>query len=276
MNPNKELWEKGDFGKIAACMRGSSDELADSLGVGSGMQVLDLACGDGAIALPMARRGADVVGVDIASNLVAAAQARVAAEGLRNCCIVEGDASDLKDLRDDSFDLVVTMFGAMFAPRPYDVAREMVRVTRPGGRIVMGNWIPGDPTLVGQMLKISSEYGPPPPDGFVSPMTWGLRENVVDRFGKAGIPEDAITTEPAMYRFEFDGPPSALLDVFRDSYGPVMRVFEHVGPGPRADEAYGKFRELFEREAEVANGRTEITARLLRVTVNVPQPKRMH
>jgi ubiquinone/menaquinone biosynthesis C-methylase UbiE len=142
------------------------------------MKVLDLGCGDGTTALPEARLGADVVGVDIASNLVAAGNERATAEGLTNITFEEGDASDLDDLDDDSFDLVVSIFGAMFASRPYDVAGEMVRVTRPGGRIVMGNWIPGDPTLVAQILRISGAYSPPPPEGFVSPMTWCVEADV--------------------------------------------------------------------------------------------------
>jgi ubiquinone/menaquinone biosynthesis C-methylase UbiE len=148
MNPNKALWEKGDFTRIAASMRASGDEFVDQLGITAGLKFLDLGCGDGTTALPAARNGADVLGVDIAANLVAAGNRRAKAEGLTNCRFQEGDACDLTDLDDDSFDLTVSVFGAMFAPRPDDVAREMVRVTRPGGRIVMGNWIPGDPTLV--------------------------------------------------------------------------------------------------------------------------------
>jgi ubiquinone/menaquinone biosynthesis C-methylase UbiE len=173
MNPNKALWEKGDFTRIAAGMRASGEALVKTLGIAKGIKVLDLGCGDGTTALPEARLGAEVLGVDIASNLVAAGRRRAREEGLTNCNFQEGDASDLHDLKDRSFDLVVSIFGAMFAPKPFDVAKEMVRVTRPGGRIVMGNWIPNDPTLVAQALKISSAYSPPPPEGFVSPMTWG-------------------------------------------------------------------------------------------------------
>src|SRR5438105_5127379 len=149
-NPNQALWEKGDFTRIAASMRSSGEALVGSLGIAKGMKVLDLGCGDGTTALPAARLGADVLGVDIASNLVAAGNARAKEAGLVNLRFQEGDASQLTDLADARFDLVVTVFGAMFAPRPFDVAKEMVRVTKPGGRIVMGNWIPGDPTLVAQ------------------------------------------------------------------------------------------------------------------------------
>lgn len=272
MNPNKELWEKGDFSKLAATMRGSADQLVDRLGVTPGMKVLDLACGDGATALPMARRGADVLGVDIARNMVAAAQARVAAEGLTNIRIIEGDACDLSDLADDSFDLVVSVFGAMFAPRPLDVARGMVRVTRPGGRIVMGNWIPGDPTMVAQILKLLAEYGPPPPEGFVPPTAWGVEANVVERFGQAGIPPEAIVMEPAFKEFRLDAPPSGLLEIFMNYFGPMMRVFESLGPGARADELRGKLQAMMERENQAAAGKTMIRARYLLVTITVPDP----
>src|SRR5205823_14798548 len=169
-------------------------------------KVLDLGCGDGTTAVPEARLGADVLGVDIASNLVEAGNARAQGLGLTNCRFQEGDASDLQELEDDSFDLGVSIFGAMFAPKPFDVAKEMVRVTRPGGRIVMGNWIPGDPTLVAQILKISSAYSPPPPEGFVSPMTWGVEENVIERFATAGVPEEQISCVNDTFSFTTDTP----------------------------------------------------------------------
>src|SRR5207247_9862113 len=161
-----------------------------------------------------ARLGANVLGVDIASNLVEAGNRRAQALGLTNCRFQEGDASDLSELEDDSFDLVVSIFGAMFAPRPFDVAKEMVRVTRPGGRIVMGNWIPNDPTLVAQSLKISSSYSPPPPDGFVSPMTWGVADNVIERFAAAGVPEATLSFERETYTFNSPRAPSELVGLF--------------------------------------------------------------
>lgn len=166
---------KGDFTRIAASMRESGDAFVQSLEIAKGLKVLDLGCGDGTTALPEAKLGAEVLGVDIATNLVEAGSKRAKEAGLTNCKFQEGDASNLHELKDKTFDLVVSMFGAMFAPKPFDVAQEMVRVTRPGGRIVMGNWIPGDPTLVAQILKISASYSPPPPEGFISPVTWGSR-----------------------------------------------------------------------------------------------------
>jgi ubiquinone/menaquinone biosynthesis C-methylase UbiE len=179
MNPNKALWEKGDFTRIADTMRESGASLVDRIGVSNGLKVLDLGCGDGTTAIPAAMLGADVLGVDIAKNLVDAGNERAREHGLRNCRFEEGDATNLAQLPGQTFDLVISIFGAMFAPRPFDVAKEIVRVTRPGGRIVMGNWIPNDPTLVAQILKISSAYTPPPPEGFISPMTWGVESQVI-------------------------------------------------------------------------------------------------
>src|SRR4249919_2715123 len=212
MNANKELWEKGDFTRIAESMRESGEALVGALGITDGLRVLDLGCGDGTTALPAAQLGAEVLGVDIASNLVAAGNARAEALGLANCRFQEGDASDLRKLDDGSFDLVISIFGAMFAPNPFDVAKEMVRVTRPGGRIVMGNWIPNDPTLVAQILKISSSYSPPPPEGFISPMTWGIESNVIERFAAAGIPAGKVSFARDTFVFNFPSAPPTLLD----------------------------------------------------------------
>src|SRR5436189_366365 len=208
MNPNKALWEKGDFTRIAQSMRESGEALVNSIGVSKGLKVLDLGCGDGTTALPEAKLGADVLGVDIANNLVAAGNKRAKEHGLTNCKFQEGDASNLHELKDNTFDLVVSIFGAMFAPKPFDVAKEMVRVTRPGGRIVMGNWIPNDPTLVAQILKISSAYAPPPPEGFVSPMTWGIESNVIERFAAAGVAAGKISFVKDTFQFKSPATPS--------------------------------------------------------------------
>jgi ubiquinone/menaquinone biosynthesis C-methylase UbiE len=216
MNPNKELWEKGDFTRIADSMRESGTALVQKLGITKGMKVLDLGCGDGTTAIPAARLGANVLGVDIASNLVAAGNKRAQAEGLKNISFQEGDATNLQDLKDKEFDMVVSIFGAMFAPKPFDVAKEMVRVTKPGGKIIMGNWIPGDPTFVAQILKISSAYTPPPPDGFVSPMLWGVDSHVIERFTKAGIPEKNISTEKDTFTFKASLSPSDVLKLFKN------------------------------------------------------------
>jgi SAM-dependent methyltransferase len=270
MNPNRLLWEKGDFTRIAATMRESGQQLVDSLGIVPGMAVLDLGCGDGTTALPAAALGADVLGVDIASNLVAAGNARARAAGMANLHFEEGDASDLAGLADGRFDLVVSIFGAMFAPRPQDVAREMARVTRPGGRIVMGNWIPGDPTLVAQILRISAAYAPPPPEGFISPVTWGIADTVRERFAAAGIAGDRIRCEPTRYVFRHPGPPAELLARFRDFYGPTMNAFVAAEAAGRADALQGELEELFAAQNEGGADATVIPATYLKVTVDKP------
>ena len=268
MNPNKALWEKGDFTRIAQSMRDSGEELVKELGVTSGLKVLDLGCGDGTTALPAARLGADVLGVDIARNLVDAGNRRAAAEGLATCRFQEGDASDLDDLADDSFDLVVSIFGAMFAPKPFDVAKEMVRVTRPGGRIVMGNWIPNDPTLVAQLLKISSAYSAPPPEGFVSPMTWGVEADVVERFVAAGVAAEQISFVRDTYNFVSPLSPSELVAEFRSYYGPTMNAFEAAEANGRAAELQHELETLFDaHNTSRAGDGTSIPATFLRVTV---------
>ena len=226
INPNKALWEKGDFTRIAATMRESGDELVKRIGITRGLKVLDLGCGDGTTALPSAQLGADVLGVDIARNLVAAGNRRATEYGLTNLTFREGDATNLDGIPDGEFDVVVSIFGAMFAPRPFDVAKEMVRVTKAGGRIVMGNWIPNDPTLVAQILKIASAYTPPPPEGFISPMTWGVESHVVERFGAAGIPAEKIAFDRDTFIFRFDGAPADYVGEFRDYYGPTMNAFD--------------------------------------------------
>jgi ubiquinone/menaquinone biosynthesis C-methylase UbiE len=267
-NPNKALWEKGDFTRIAETMRESGEALVLSLGIRSGLKVLDLGCGDGTTALPAAALGADVLGIDIARNLVEAGNKRAAAHGLSNCTFREGDASDLHELPDQAFDLVVTIFGAMFAPKPFEVAREMVRVTRSGGRIVMGNWIPNDPTLVAQVLKISSTYTPPPPDGFISPMTWGVESNVIERFSGAGIAPEKISFARETFTFNFSGTPSAFVDEFRKYYGPTMNAFEAADKNGRAADLQRELEALFNSQNKSTHkDATSIPATFLRVTV---------
>ena len=269
MNPNKALWEKGDFTRLAATMRESGDALIESVGVKPGLKVLDLACGDGTTALPSAKRGADVLGVDIAANLVAAGNARAKAAGLTNVRFQEGDACNLEGLADKQFDLVVSIFGAMFAPKPFDVAKEMVRVTKPGGRIVMGNWIPGDPTLVAQILKISAAYTPPPPEGFVSPVTWGVEANVKERFGQAGVSSEDITCTPETYTFNFAGTPKAFVNEFRNFYGPTMNAFDAAEKNGKADALRAELETLFEAQNKSGSADViSIPATFLRVTVN--------
>jgi SAM-dependent methyltransferase len=267
MNANKALWEKGDFTRIADTMRQSGEEFVAGLGITLGMDVLDLGSGDGTTALPAAQLGANVLGIDIAANLVAAGNGRAAAAGVANVRFQEGDASNLEGIADDSFDLVVSIFGAMFAPRPFDTAKEMVRVTRPGGRIVMGNWIPGDPTLVAQILKISAAYTPPPPEDFVSPVTWGVEDNVVERFAAAGIDPANIKCERANWVFRDDGPPASLLAIFRDYYGPTMNAFDAARGNGREEDLQRELTALFNAQNRGGADRTEVPATFLKVTV---------
>src|SRR6266516_4632106 len=270
VNPNKALWEKGDFTRIADTMRKSGEALFKSLGITKGLKGLDLGCGDGTTALPEAKLGADVLGVDIARNLVEAGNRRAAEQGLTNLKFHEGDASNLAQVPDKSFDLVVSIFGAMFAPRPFEVAKEMVRVTRPGGRIVMGNWIPNDPTLVAQILKISSSYTPPPPEGFGSPMTWGVEDNVIERFAGAGVPEEKISFERDTYTFNFPGSPSEFLAAFRTYYGPTMNAFEAAAANGREADLQAELEALFNAQnTSQSEDATSIPATFLRVTVTV-------
>jgi ubiquinone/menaquinone biosynthesis C-methylase UbiE len=267
MNPNKALWEKGDFTKIADSMRESGEEVSKSLGVGPGLKVLDLGCGDGTTALPSAQLGANVLGVDIASNLVAAGNRRAEAAGLTNLKFQEGDASNLEGIADESFDLVMTMFGAMFAPRPFDVAKEIFRVTKTGGKAFMGNWIPGDPTLIAQVLRIVSAYTPPPPEGFVSPMTWGLEESVTERFVAAGASPENISFERGSFTFDFAGTPAEFVETFRDFYGPTMNAFDAARANGKEKELEAELVELFQKENRGGANRTIIPATYLRVTV---------
>jgi ubiquinone/menaquinone biosynthesis C-methylase UbiE len=265
-NPNKALWEKGDFTRIADTMRESGEALVQKLGIRKGMKVLDLGCGDGTTAVPAAKLGADVLGIDIARYLVEAGNRRAQQHGLTNLKFQEGDASNLEHVPDNSFDLVISFFGGMFAPKPFVVGKEMVRVTRPGGRIVMGNWIPNDPTLVAQILKISSNYTPPPPEGFVSPMTWGVESNVIERFTAAGIPKENISFERDTFVFEFPGTPVQFVDAFRKYYSPTMNAFEAAEKQGKADELRKELEGLFKSQNKSQEG-TSIPATFLRVTV---------
>jgi ubiquinone/menaquinone biosynthesis C-methylase UbiE len=269
VNPNKALWEKGDFTRIAESMRASGEAIVKELGITNGLELLDLGCGDGTTALPAARLGANVLGVDIAENLVDAGNARAQAMGLENCRFQLGDACDLHELGDERFDLVVSIFGAMFAPKPHDVAKEVVRVTRPGGRIVMGNWIPGDPTLVAQLLRISSAYTPPPPAGFVSPMTWGVEAEVIERFAGAGIAQEQIAFERATYTFDYPGTPSEYLQEFRTFYGPTMNAYAAAAADGREADLHHELEVLFrEQNTSADSAATSIPATFLRVTVS--------
>jgi ubiquinone/menaquinone biosynthesis C-methylase UbiE len=268
-NPNKALWEKGDFTEIAVFMRQSGEAVVESLGVTPPLRALDLGCGDGTTAFPLARLGADVTGVDIARNLVEAGNKRAAEAGLNRLKFHEGDACNLEGVDDDSFDLTLSVFGAMFAPKPFDVAREMVRVTKPGGHIVMGNWIPNDLTFVSQLLKVSSAFTPPPAEGFVSPMTWGVESHIIERFGQAGVPKENISMVKDTYYFAHsEKSPTEFIEQFERFYGPTINAVD-------AARKNGKEEELHEQLVELAitqnknDAGTFIPATFMRVTVTV-------
>jgi ubiquinone/menaquinone biosynthesis C-methylase UbiE len=271
MNPNKVLWEKGDFTAIAALMRESGEAVVRSLGIVPPLRALDLGCGDGTTALPLAQSGAEVLGVDIARNLVEAGNKRAAAAGLSRLKFREGDACNLEGIEDHTFDLTLTVFGAMFAPRPREVAAEMVRVTKPGGRIVMGNWIPNDPTsFVSQLLKISSSFTPPPPEGFVSPMTWGVESHIIERFGQAGVPAENISLTKDTFRFRSpDLSPADLIELFRRYYGPTMNAFEAAEKNGKVDDLHRQLVDLANSQNETTAGGTSIPATFLRVSVSL-------
>ena len=269
MNPNKALWEKGDFTEIAAFMRQSGETLVKSLGIKPPLKVLDLGCGDGTTAVPLALLGAEVVGIDIAKNLVDAGNKRASEMGLNQLTFQEGDACNLQGVPDHSFDLTLTVFGAIFAPKPFDVAKEMVRVTKPGGRIVMGNWIPGDPTFVAQLLKISSAFTPPPPEGFISPMTWGVDTHIIERFGQAEVPKEKISMVKDTFYFISDKSPTQFIESFERCYGPTMNAVEAAEKNGKSEELHSKLVELATAQNKSTDGSTSIPATFLRVTVSL-------
>jgi ubiquinone/menaquinone biosynthesis C-methylase UbiE len=271
MNPNKALWEKGDFTKIAALMRQSGEALVKSLEITKPLRALDIGCGDGTTAVPLALSGAEVVGIDIAKNLVDAGNKRAAALNLTHLTFQEGDACNLQGVTDHAFDLTLSVFGAMFAPKPFDVAKEMVRVTKPGGRIVMGNWIPNDPTsFVSQLLKISASYLPPPPEGFISPMTWGIDTHIIERFGQAGVPKENITMVKDTFHFESpDKSPADIVELFRQFYGPTMNAFEAAQTSGKVKELHSQLLELARLQNVSTDGSTSIPATFLNVTVRL-------
>jgi len=270
VSPNQALWEKGDFTEIAAFMRQSGEAIIQSIGITPPLVVLDLGCGDGTTAIPLARLGAEVVGIDIARNLVEAGNRRAAEAGLTGLRFQEGDACNLEGVADRSFDLVVSMFGAMFAPKPFDVAKEMVRVTKPGGRIVMGNWIPNDPTFVSQLLKISSAFTPPPPEGFISPMKWGVENDILERFGHAGVPKENISMVHDTYYFASpEKSPAQFIDLFEKFYGPTMNAVEAAQKNGKAEELHKQLLDLANAQNKSKNAGTFIPATFMRITVSV-------
>jgi ubiquinone/menaquinone biosynthesis C-methylase UbiE len=219
----------------------------------------------------MSRLGANVLGIDIARNLVDAGNKRAAALGLSNLKFQEGDACNLQGVADHSFDLAISIFGAMFAPKPFDVAKEMVRVTKPGGRVVMGNWIPNDPTsFVSQLLKISASFLPPPPEGFVSPMTWGVDAHIIERFGQAGVPKEKISMVKDTYFFvSAEKSPARFIELLERYYGPTMNAYDAAQKNGKVDELHAQLLELAKAQNKSADGSTSMPATFMRVTVSI-------
>jgi ubiquinone/menaquinone biosynthesis C-methylase UbiE len=270
MSPNKALWEKGDFTEIAAFMRQSGEAVVHSMAIKPPLKVLDLGCGDGTTAIPMARTGAEVVGIDIARNLVEAGNKRAAEAGLRQLKFQEGDACNLEGVDDHSFDMTLSVFGAMFAPKPFNVAKEMTRVTKPGGHIVMGNWIPNDPTFISQLLKISSAFTPPPPEGFASPMTWGVESHIIERFEQAGVPKEKISMVKDTYYFaSSEKNPTQFVELFETFYGPTMNAVEAARQNGMEEELHNQLVELANSQNKSKDAGTFIPATFMRVTVSL-------
>jgi SAM-dependent methyltransferase len=213
----KSMWMAGDFGQVARIIEAAAEEFIDRLAIKPGTRVLDVACGSGNLAIPAARAGAIVNGVDIAPNLLEQARARAAAEGL-TIQFDEGDAEKLP-YPDGSFDVVVTMFGAMFAPRPELVSAELVRVTAPGGTIAMANWTPAG--FIGQMFKTTGKHVPPPPN-MPSPIKWGEEATVRERL-REGIADLKATSRMCSFKYPFA--PAEVVEFFRLYYGPTQRAF---------------------------------------------------
>lgn len=214
----KAMWMTGDFGQVAKIIESAADEFIARLELKPDERVLDVACGNGNLALPAARAGAVVTGVDIATNLVEQARARAASAGL-TIRFDEGDAENLQ-YDDEAFDTVVTMFGAMFAPRPERAGAELIRVCRSGGRIAMANWTPEG--FIGQMFKIGATHVPPPPN-MPPPVMWGIEENVRERL-RDGI--DDLQFARRICRFKFPFSPAEVVEFFRTYFGPTQRAFD--------------------------------------------------
>jgi SAM-dependent methyltransferase len=222
----RKTWMAGDFGVIASYNVKLGELFVSRIGIQPGMKVLDVACGTGNTTIPAARAGAAVTGVDIAPNLLEQARARAAKDGL-SIQFDEGDAESLP-YPDAAFDVVLSMFGAMFAPRPEVTATELLRVCRPGGTIAMGNWTPGG--FTGQMFKTTAKHVPPPP-GVPPPILWGDEATVRARFG-GGVSK--LTCTPRDAEFRYDAPPAAVVEIFRKYFGPTQMAFARLDAAGQA------------------------------------------
>jgi SAM-dependent methyltransferase len=264
MTPEMELlkkrlqatWSAGDFGMIATIIAESGDAFVSSLDITPGMRVLDVACGTGNTAIPSAKRGAEVTGIDIAPNLIEQAIARAEAEGV-DAKFDVGDAEDMP-YQDASFDAVITMFGAMFAPRPDVVASELKRVCKPGGYIAMANWTPD--SFTGEMFKTGAKHVPPPP-GMAPPVLWGDEATVRERFAE-GISD--LSMERVGVTFEFPGSPEEIVEHFRTYFGPTQKAFESLDEA-RQDALRRDLVDLWTRDNTANDGTVRVASEYLKV-----------
>lgn len=252
----KAMWMTGDYGRVAKHIETGAEEFIARLALKPGVRLLDVACGSGNLAIVAARAGAIVTGADIATNLLEQARARAESEGL-TIQFDEGDAENLP-YGDVAFDVIVSMFGAMFAPRPELVAAELVRVCRSGGRIAMANWTPDG--FVGQMFKIGGKYAPAPPD-MPSPVRWGDEETVRERL-RDGIADLQLTRRICQLKYPF--PPTEVVEFFRAYFGPTQRAFDALDADGQA-ALRSDLERLWSEHNRATDGATDVEGEYLEV-----------
>jgi SAM-dependent methyltransferase len=253
----KTTWESGDYGVFARYLEPGALEFFERLNIPAGTRLLDIACGAGQLTLPAARKGIQVTAIDLAANLVQQARDRAATEHLQ-VHVDQGDAENLP-YPDASFDVAMSLIGSMFAPRPELVASEMIRVCRPGGRIVMGNWTPEG--HVGQMFKVIGQYAPPPPF-FPSPLLWGDEGTCRQRFG-AAVADLKITRY--LYPFIYPFAPAKVVDFFFDYYGPTNRAYASLGDVTR-EALHAELTGLWTCNNVATDGTTRVMSEYIEVT----------
>lgn len=254
----RNTWQTGDFDRIAKTYAAGAGEFIERLGISKGMKVLDVACGSGNLSFPAARAGAEVTGVDIAVNLLETARRRASEQGV-SIRFDEGDAEALP-YADGSFDTVVSMFGAMFAPRPEMVAGELLRVCRPGGTIAMANWTPS--CFIGSMFRITAGHVPPPA-GMPSPLLWGDEQTVRERFGDGAAMIEMI---PRSIEFTLPASPAGMVDHFRMWYGPTNKAFSALDEAGR-EALQADLTKLWEEHNRATDGTTRVSSDYLEVRV---------
>ncbi len=252
----KSTWEAGDYAEFAQYLEAGALEFLERLNLKPGTKVLDIACGAGQITIPMAKQGADVTAIDLAQNLVDRANERAQEAGL-DISIQQGDAEALP-FPDQSFDVSLSLIGSMFAPRPELVASEMARVTKPGGKMIMGNWTPEG--HVGQMFKVVGKFVPPP-SIFPSPLMWGIPEKVVERFGDT-VSNLEITRH--LYPFRYPFGPLEVADFFIKYYGPTFMANRAL-EGDAREAFRQEFAEVWTRNNEATDGTTAVNAAYLQI-----------